>query len=377
MALPLPRRQEYPAPPAHCRLLLRALVDVHTLRYLGPADWDLLIRVARRARLHGVLHARLQAAGLSDVVPDRALAHLESGAAVARHRQQMARLEQHHLAQTLQPLGVPLVLLKGAAYLAQDMSYAQGRPLNDIDLMVPAAQLESVEAALRTAGWRSQIDDAYDERYYREWSHEVPPLRGPGRDFEVDLHHAILPPTSRLKPDTARLFAAAVPLPGTPWSVLAPADQVLHAALHLFQDTDAGERLRDLVDIDCLLRAYAALPGFWQTLWLHAAHHGLLRPLWYALHYSRAWLHTPVESGVLRALTPFAPSRPLRVVMDHLFVATLFPLHPDRGNQWHRRLAWEVLRLRAIWLRMPPGLFMRHGVMRLVRRWRSSGTAAA
>lgn len=367
-----------PEPPAHCRVLLRVLGAPQSVRHLGPMEWDLLIRVARRARLHGVLHARLATAALLEAIPDRALAHLESGAAVARHRRQMAQLEQHHVARTLQTFDGPLVLLKGAAYAAQEIAGLCGRPFNDLDVMVPARHVAAVEAALRAAGWRTEVSDPYDDRYYREWSHELPPLRGPGRGLDVDLHHAIVPPTARVHPDTARLFADAVPLGQSPFRVLAPADQVLHAAVHLMHDVDAAERLRDLVDIDALLRGFAA-PEFWTTLFEHAAHHDLRRPLWYVLRYTHAWLGTPLPDDFARAVSAWGPPVPVRAAMDALLPATLFPLHPDRGTRWPRRAAWQALRLRAMWLRMPPGMLLRHGAAKLARRFdaaRPAGTAA-
>jgi hypothetical protein len=368
-----------PEAPAHCRVLLRVLRAPQSVRHLGPMEWDLLIRVARRARLHGVLHARLEAAALLDAGPDRALAHLESGAAVARHRRQMARLEQHHVAQTLQGFGAPLVLLKGAAYTTQGLAELRGRPFNDLDVMVPAEHIAAMEAALRAAGWRTEVSDPYDDRYYREWSHELPPLRGPGRGLDVDLHHAIVPPTSRVRPDTPRLFADAVPLPQSPFLVLAPADQVLHAAVHLMHDVDAAERLRDLVDIDALLRAFGAAPEFWTALREHAAHHDLRRPLWYVLRYTHAWLDTPLPDDFARAVSAWGPSLPVRAAMDALLPATLFPLHPDRGARWSREMAWQLLRLRAMWLRMPLPMLLRHGATKLMRRFgaaRPAGSAA-
>lgn len=368
-----------PEPPAHCHVLLRVLRAPQSVRRLGPMEWDLLIRVARRARLHGVLHARLEAAGLLDAVPDRALAHLESGATVARHRLQMARLEQHHIAQALQGFVGPLVLLKGAAYMAQALPDLRGRPFNDLDVMVPARYIAVVEAALCVAGWRTEVSDPYDDRYYREWSHELPPLRGPGRGLDVDLHHAIVPPTSRVRPDTARLFADAVPLAQSPFLVLAPADQVLHAAVHLMHDVDASERLRDLVDIDALLRVFGTAPEFWTTLREHAAHHDLRRPLWYVLRYAHAWLDTPLPDDFARAVSASGPSVPVRAAMDALLPVTLFPLHPDRGARWSRQVAWQLLRVRAMWLRMPPAMLLRHGATKLMRRFgaaRPAGIAA-
>ena len=139
-----------------------------------------------------------------------------------------------------------------------------------------------MEAALQDAGWQPIKLDPYHQRYYRTWMHELPPLRHRERGTVVDLHHTILPPTSRLKPDPAQLWAAARRLGGGPVHVLAPADMVLHGAAHLFQDGDLRRALRDLVDIGDLL-------GHWHRARILAASRaarrqlGLGRPLFYAL----------------------------------------------------------------------------------------------
>ena len=123
-----------------------------------------------------------------------------------------------------------------------------------------------MEARLHAAGWESAALDPYDERYYRDWSHETPPLRFPGHFLELDLHHAITPVTGRLHFDPAPLFAESLAVPGTPFRVLSPHDQVLHACVHCFQDGDLALRVREIADIDGLLRSFADTPGFWPGL---------------------------------------------------------------------------------------------------------------
>ena len=107
-------------------------------------------------------------------------------------------------------------------------------------------------------GWATSKTTAYDQRYYRRWMHELPPLRHISRQTMLDVHHAILPITARLKPDSAKLLAASRPIAGEPrLRVLAPVDMVLHSATHLFCNEDVGNGLRDLVDLDSLLREFA------------------------------------------------------------------------------------------------------------------------
>src|SRR5690606_36716832 len=98
-------------------------------------------------------------------------------------------------------------------------------------------------------GWETGPLDPYDEPYYREWMHELPPMRHRERGTLIDVHHRILPRTGRVHPSSERLFAHAIDLPDSPVRVLSPPHMVLHAAAHPFQDGVIAGALRDLVDI--------------------------------------------------------------------------------------------------------------------------------
>ena len=51
-----------------------------------------------------------------------------------------------------------------------------GRRVADIDLLVSELDLSAAEAMLKCRGWDFSILDPYDERFYREWMHELPPM---------------------------------------------------------------------------------------------------------------------------------------------------------------------------------------------------------
>jgi hypothetical protein len=55
--------------------------------------------------------------------------------------------------------------------------------------------------------------DPYDDAYYREHMHELPPLIHKTRDRMIDVHHTILPRTHRITPDALALMSDAVPAP--------------------------------------------------------------------------------------------------------------------------------------------------------------------
>ena len=72
--------------------------------------------------------------------------------------------------------------------------------------------------------------------------------------------HTILPPTSRLKPDPAKLWHSARLLKEPDLYTLCPADMILHSAAHLFHDGDLNLGIRDVVDIGDLLTAFGKDP---------------------------------------------------------------------------------------------------------------------
>jgi hypothetical protein len=352
-------------------ILLKVLNDPRAADTLNLDDWDQLVRVARAARLLASLHYRLAAQDRPITVPALAAAHLVSEVAIADHRTQTLRFELHALSRALAASDAVLVLLKGAAYVAQDLSLARGRIFADVDLMVPHRQLHAVEERLITAGWQTLKIDPYDQHYYRAWAHELPPMKKPGHVLELDLHHTILPLTGRLRPKAPALFEASTPLPGTAFRVLSSADQVLHAAAHLFQDSDCSDRLRDLVDIDNLLRHFGSGSDFWNALESRTVLHGFGRPLWYALRYCSQILNAPIPDPVWIWAGKSAPGQPTQQLMDWLIGRALPPVDPDELPSVQVRFARWLLLIRSFWLRMPPWLLVSHLSVKWLKRRRA------
>jgi len=365
--------------PPHAHNLLRVLAEPEAVTSLSSPEWDMLLRSARSARLLGVLHARLATkAQAFELLPAPIRRQLVAGQLEARYRRHKAVFLCESVARVLAPLGMPLVLLKGASYIAQGLSLADGRMPADVDLMVPRQSLDDAERLLAGAGWQLEKTDPYDQHYYRAWSHELPPMQCAGQALELDLHHTILPPIGRLKPKTQALFDASTPVGDGKFRVLCPADQVLHAAAHLFQDSDCVGRLRDLVDIDGLVREFSAKdPAFWDSLYRRACLHQLGRPLWYSLTLCCRWLDTPVpEEAASKIFTDFRPPALSRWPLLGLASQTLPPVDPDSEPSATRRFFATLLEFRALWLRMPPWTLTYHafrkGQRSLVAWWKGT-----
>jgi hypothetical protein len=205
-------------------------------------------------------------------------------------------------------------------------------------------------------GWQSTALDAYDQRYYRRWMHELPAMQHIFRGTALDVHHTILPPTARLKPDPRLLVEASVEIPGLPGvRTLALPDLILHSATHLFHEGEPDNLLRDLTDLDALLRHLGTTPGNWDALVARAQQLGLEGPLRLALRYTCRVLGTPVPA----ALDCLGAGGPGQRLLDAIYSRVLRPQHPSTADALSP-LARKSLYIRAHWLRMPPHLLAYH-----------------
>lgn len=350
-------------------LARRTLADPRWLSGATAMDWSRLIAQARSAGVLGRIAYQL--ASQPDIaVPPEAQVHLQSALRVSAAQRKEVEREVRHVTRALAVSDTAVVLLKGAAYAVADLPAADGRIFSDIDLLVPKRDLPAVEALLALAGWTTTHHDAYDQRYYREWMHELPPLEHSIRRTVLDVHHTILPETARLRPDAALLLSAAEPLPQQPrLRVLAPPDMVLHSMTHLFMNEEMSHALRDLADLDALVRHFEALPGFWPRLLERAARLDLGRPLYYGLTHLVRCFATPVPPDTLAASRRHAPPWPLRAMMEWIWRRALRTPHPSAGLRG-QSLALFALYVRGHWLRMPPLLLIRHLSIKAWRRWK-------
>jgi hypothetical protein len=323
------------------RLLVRALRDPASI---GECDWSALIAAARAEQLIGSLAFRLQ----GRAVPPRVEAILAAARRDAAQARTQALWEAEMARRATADLDVPMILLKGTAFHAAGLDASVGRSVGDLDILVPRDRIEEVEVALIAAGWeRMKAADGYDDRYYRRWMHELPPLVHRTRDRMIDVHHTILPLTARPRPNAAALIADSVLLENG-LRILSPEDMVIHAAAHLFADGDLAGGLRNLWDIDRLLRQFAAADrDFWAKLGWRAERHQLRAAVARAVALSRDLYATPVP-----------PSWRTRRATDALFRARL--LARNGWGQEKRKLLRFAFYLRGHWLRMPPLMLARH-----------------
>lgn len=340
---------------------------------LDEREWEAVISVARAEVLAATLAERLADAELPPLVA----ALFADLRAAMRVQQTHALWEAEMARRALGPIGVRFVLLKGTAYAAAGLPNAAGRQIGDLDILVARADLGRAEAAVLAAGWEWVKSDPYDDAYYRDHMHELPPLIHKDRDRMIDVHHTILPLTHRARPDTSAMLAEAKPLPfrgqvgvgtvrkrvarptnatpnrspeGEGLEVLAPADMAVHCAAHVIADGDLAGGLRNLWDFHLLAER---VPGDCEALLVRAAQHQLQSTVERAVRLAHRLYGTAVP-----------PVQTSLSLVDRLFMRAL-----TARDDWGRptrpftRLAFTI---RSHWLRMPPLMLARH----LWTKWR-------
>jgi putative nucleotidyltransferase-like protein len=340
-------------------LLLELMREPRSCIDLTLREWEIVIAQGRSAGLLGSLGLLLQDRGVLKRVPSVVRRHLESVMCIHRKQCEGLDYETQWLRRSMDDIGEKLLLLKGAAYILAGLPAGSGRLVSDIDVLVRKSSLQSVEAVLSKYGWDAGDTDPYNERYYRKWMHEIPPMTHRRRRSVLDVHHTILPPTADEKLDPDKLFDELWEVrPGI--YVLSPLDMVLHSATHLFHEGDFAHGLRDLLDLDRLMRHFAAADhGFWEKLVARGREMGMTNSLRYALRYSRMLLGTPSKGAAVDTLVADKAQFPSTVIMDFLFLRAFLPDHPSCALPL-TSFARFCLYIRSHYLRMPLYLLLPH-----------------
>lgn len=342
-------------------LLMLLITPEIVIKRLTKYQWDLIVRQARSAGMLGRLHTILYQNQLLDLVPIVVIKHLRWGKVVTQRHTELVNFEVAEINKVLNPISGPIILLKGAAYSYCKMSFLDGRLFSDIDILLKKEDIEEAEKLLNLNGWLATHLSNYDQSYYRSWMHEIPPLKHGLRQTELDVHHAILPLSARVKVDSGLLFQKITPVTKeTSLFRLSDNDMLLHSMSHLFFDGEFKRGFRDLEDIRSLLLNFITSDKSWYDLTNRALELGLSNPCFYALLFSRDWYSIDVPKSILMQLKSDSNIGLLRYLwMRYLFSQALLPLHPTTKNSINT-IARYCLYIRGHFLRMPLKLLIPH-----------------
>jgi len=352
------------------RDLISVLRDPGRLLNYDAEQFAALMRLAHWEILSGRLADICQEKSILEKLDPVAAEAFNDALLITKSNQQRMKFELSRIDNALQGYGGPKILLKGLAYMAIDLPGSEGRMCSDVDFLSPRNDLREIEGLLRSHGWQQAKTDAYDDHYYREWMHELPPMRHHKRGIIVDIHHAILPPTARLKPSSTLLLSEAKDSRIEGWKVLDGPDMALHCALHTFYDGDLMGGLRGVFDFSDIMDGCVKLDSdFHRKLKRRSVELGVIRPLAYALRYLRLVLGDESHKALERDVAHSLPSKPVLSLMDHLVRSMML-----ETSAWRREWGgWQrtCLYMRSHWLRMPPMMLAKH-LMRKAFKKRTS-----
>lgn len=348
---------------------MRFLRDPSLAGDFDAETWSLLVAEARLAGVLPRLADRIARLPAFPRMPERVGEAFRAARVQAEAFARDVGRELALIAQALARIETPVLLLKGASYVALGLPAAVGRTFNDIDLLVAPEQVHRVESELMLGGWSAARLEPYDERYYRQWAHEIPPMTHIRRGTTIDLHHSLVMPTCRIAIDSAKMIRAAQPIDADGrWWRLRDEDLVLHSAAHLLLNGEFNRGLRDLWDIDLLCRHFCAVsPDFPARLRDRAREVGLEAILGQALFLAQGLFSTPVDPTAV----PAKPDLLLRLLMR-----AVASRHPETRVSGQGLADW-LLMLREVSLRLPPKLLVVHLAHKLAVSLRPAKPAAS
>lgn len=140
--------------------------------------------------------------------------------------------------------------------------------------------------------------------------------------------------------------------------LLAPEDLLAHSLTHLMHEGELHNGMRDLLDVDEMVRNFEIEPGFWRSFLTATSENDLAWPVGLGLHLARRLYETPVPAGVVDALLGRRPPGWLEPIYRRALGVT-----PSL-----RAPAELLVYVRAHALRMPMRLLLRHLTIKGWRR---------
>ncbi|MFT6915454.1 MAG: hypothetical protein ACJAWL_001761 [Motiliproteus sp.] len=315
-----------------------------SLAYDGK-DWYQLVSQARTLKLLPYLKLQFERQGLWELIPPGPKLHMHSAWIHSNSIYYASRWELEKLTTELQ--GIRWMPLKGAAYSLIDLPHSRYRLTGDVDVLVNRNTVDKAEMLLKIQGWRSEPLNDYDSRYYRQWSHEVPPMKHPERGSVLDLHHNLYPLVSSTIRVNIAAFWQGAQRHKTGVSLPCLEDLFLHSALHLFMQEEFSSALRDLVDMgEIYHQGCEDNIDYPAALQSRAKRLGLERPCWFAVRYLNLFFHKNIpvtNAGGMNFMSAWC--------YDWLFVTTFFDL-PHEKSSWYLPIARKLLEARGHWVKM-------------------------
>ncbi|CAA0362485.1 conserved hypothetical protein [Alteromonas infernus] len=264
------------------------------------------------------------------------------------------------------PGDLKITLLKGAAYIMAGKKNAKYRLLSDIDLLVEKNFLDDAEFWLFINGFAVSVSDEYDDYYYRQWMHELPPFVNSKSGLVVDLHHNLLPISSKRHINASLIVDNGVELEQ---NLIVPNDEdlIIHSAVHLIQDSVFNRSLRDLCDQYWLLKDFIEQNGTSASLLERAKSLSLGIDLAKSLSLMSEVLGRSLSTEELAFVGQMLRRKRLWIVEKKCYVIML---HQPVVSEWKAKhhAASLYLFVKSHLIKMPIKLLVKHAVIKSYKR---------
>jgi hypothetical protein len=276
-------------------MLLRG--DADGLRAAGGPDWPMCATLAMRHGLGPLLYHRGRRMAETWPIPpavERELrtswmgATLENGAILAAAGDAIRRLAAG---------GIRVVALKGLHLAAAVYEHPALRKMTDVDLLVPAEQVEAARAVLMEAGY---VPEGADDPTIHHVAQMVKPRAAP-----IELHRDLYPTPNPFRLDVAPLWERMVPIAvsGQPALGLGTEDLLLHLCVHAAYNHRCLVPLRNIFDIAMVIERGGAAVR-WEALEGAARASGAGRAVFCGLALAREMFGAAIPGGLLERLVP-------------------------------------------------------------------------
>jgi len=199
----------------------------------------------------------------------------------------------------LKEAGIPTLVLKGAALIAQYSTEAEARPMGDVDVFVPTRHARKGIEIIGGCGWRPKGPLPNNSLFqaYLAVKH--------GHGFQnasgqiIDFHwHVMDECIDRSVDEDFLMHAVPVKIEGMETMALNPADQILHVCVHGAR-WSPDPSLRWAADVMTILNRKDTFID-WDRLCRNAGELRLTLPLREALGYLKRRLDAPIPADVLK-----------------------------------------------------------------------------
>lgn len=246
--------------------------SVTQMPVIDEQDGQNLLAMIKEHRLGPLLHWRLTRERPELPVPQFIRESCAQAFKAGTMRALMMQRELLQVHRILESAGIPHVALKGAWLAFQAYPQPGLRPLRDLDILVPEAQVfHAFEALLAGGCARLKKYDGSPEAF-AEHSKHMPPLRSPSGQVTVELHLRLYPP-DKLGEDSIDLSGdegfwqhlIEADLAGARIPYMPPTELLLHLIVHAVYDHQFTNGPLLMSDLGYLLETSDIdWPRFWE-----------------------------------------------------------------------------------------------------------------